>query len=55
MKIFIYFILIFGFIINLIFGFKMPFAFLSAIIFGIGAIYFYNISIKGYFEERKDL
>jgi len=47
--------LIFGFIINLIFGFKMPFAFLSAIIFGIGAIYFYNISIKGYFEERKDL
>ena len=47
--------LIFGFIINLIFGFKMPFAFISAIIFGIGAVYFYNISLKGYFEERKDL
>ncbi|MCF6308525.1 MAG: DnaJ domain-containing protein [Flavobacteriaceae bacterium] len=47
--------LILGFVANLIYGFIMPFAFFSAFIFGIGMIYFYNISIKGYFEERKDL
>jgi hypothetical protein len=32
-----------------------PIALLSVIAFGCGAMYLYNISLKGYFQERKDL
>ena len=51
-----FFILIVAAIINLwavtIIG---PFALLSVILFGGGAIYLYNTAIKSYFEERKNL
>ena len=49
-------LLVFGAIINIWAIFEIgPFALVSVIAFGGGAIYLYNISLKGYFEERKDL
>ena len=48
--------LIIGVLVNIWAVFEIgPFALLSVIAFGGGAIYLYNISLKGYFEERKDL
>ena len=51
-----FFILIIGAVINLFGIFKMgPIGILSTVAFTGGAIYIYNVSLKGYFEERKDL
>lgn len=48
--------LIFGIIINIWATIEGgPIALISVIVFSGGAIYLYNVSIKGYFEERKDL
>lgn len=48
--------LIIGILVNIWAVFMIgPIALLSVIAFGGGAIYLYNRSLKGYFEERKDL
>jgi Ca2+-dependent lipid-binding protein len=51
-----FFILILGTIVNLWMAFTIsPIGWISVLVFGGGAIYVYNTSIKGYSEERKNL